>query len=369
MVEKRYLIFFLFPICLALAGNVWHALANDPIDGDLTRMGGYMESQYGWNGAQERFLKSDVDYAADISGYDRPYDVVVIGDSFTFKGNSSWLDYFAQATQLSVIAFKDNRVAVADVLRSKQFQQAPPRLFIYEMVERNVLARVEKELRLGLGGDENEASVDIQRGQSQSAAKMHLAGYQRESYFRRKEWRDLNEAMGEGFHFWGVNIHRSLFGGASEVVRKLLKPEYRGKLFSSKDQNSVLLLAEDFRVRQVQASAQEKTALGVKAIRQAVELNGKTAFLHLVMPDKLTVYQDFLENIEVPREGVLELLGRRLDSVRLDIKYGEVIRAGGMDVYAPNNTHTSSLGDRIAAQEVVRRLRQDHSLNDILTVP
>ena len=63
---------FLFPMLVL-------SFYMEPISNELTRMGGYLENDYGWNSPQEHFIQPLFKRAYSIEGYQHYYDVVVVG--------------------------------------------------------------------------------------------------------------------------------------------------------------------------------------------------------------------------------------------------------------------------------------------------
>jgi len=116
----------------------------EPESNELTRMGGYLENEFGWNAPQEHFAKPMFDMARSIEDYKRYYDVVVLGDSFSENQSHGWQNYFARESGLSVITFRLGRVKPDDILNSQVYRKQPPKLFIYQIVERNIINRHKK---------------------------------------------------------------------------------------------------------------------------------------------------------------------------------------------------------------------------------
>ena len=113
----------------------------EPISNELTRMGGYLENDYGWNSPQEHFIQPLFKKAYSIEDYQQYYDVVVVGDSFSENESHGWLNYFSNRSGLTVISFNMISVALDEVINSPIYQEKPPKLFIYQSVERNVISR------------------------------------------------------------------------------------------------------------------------------------------------------------------------------------------------------------------------------------
>ena len=133
-----------------------------PVTGDTTRLSGYSENDFGWNLPQKTFAKA----AASLKeGYDQYSDVVVVGDSFSFGGvlgmmNYPWQTFLTAATSLSVITISHyttktnppsyDPTLVYKIINSELFKRNPPKLFILEVVERqlNMLPKVEGDCRV-----------------------------------------------------------------------------------------------------------------------------------------------------------------------------------------------------------------------------
>jgi hypothetical protein len=113
----------------------------DPVVGNLTRMGGLLENDYGWNVPQEAFPEPLFDVITRVEDLDGYYDVVVVGDSFSQNTQSGWQNFFVDATDLTLATLHVARISMDDLLSSEAFRVHPPRLFVYESIERNLLSR------------------------------------------------------------------------------------------------------------------------------------------------------------------------------------------------------------------------------------
>ena len=141
---RRYTLLVLMPIAAVSILTIVLAIWLEPVRNDLTRLGGYPERDFGWNSPQLAFRPPLVPIAVPS----QPYDIVVIGDSFStsqfIAPNTSrvddgfWTDVFAQRTGLITGAFHRDDVSAAAYLASEVFKAAPPRLLIYEIVEREL---------------------------------------------------------------------------------------------------------------------------------------------------------------------------------------------------------------------------------------
>ena len=101
---KFYTLGLLSLVVTLLLIVIFFCLYLDPPMGDITRMSGYSENNFGWNAPQKVFDKQ----ANPLQNvYDHYVDVFVVGDSFSFGGvlqmmNYPWQSYFTANTGLTV---------------------------------------------------------------------------------------------------------------------------------------------------------------------------------------------------------------------------------------------------------------------------
>ena len=110
----------------------------EPFSGDLTRIGGYREDEYGWNQTQKRFIEPHYKIGECIEDYEKYYDIVTIGDSFSVNKELSWQNYLSLSSNASIITFHRRSLNVTDLLNSNQFKMTPPKLVIFEVVEHGI---------------------------------------------------------------------------------------------------------------------------------------------------------------------------------------------------------------------------------------
>ena len=134
------------------------SILQEPLDGDLARVGGYSERDFGSNEEQESFTKDYLfKWAHNLSALDHHYDVVVVGDSFSTREHYSWLSYLADATGWDILLFHYKDVGFRQLVGSKQFAAHPPTLVVLESVERHIIRRL-ADLRVLPNPGELEAS-------------------------------------------------------------------------------------------------------------------------------------------------------------------------------------------------------------------
>lgn len=147
---RRFVIRLLLWVMLSLAGLFALGIYLEPLDGDLTRTGFYSERDYGWRGVQEIFPQTQLAFPAsraETGRYDGYYDVVVLGDSFSYsRPKSQWQNYLAAETGLSVATLYIGQIGLAQLLASRPFREHPPKVLIVESVERRLPAHLKEEV-------------------------------------------------------------------------------------------------------------------------------------------------------------------------------------------------------------------------------
>ena len=108
-----------------------------PLYGELTRLGYYPEREFGWNDPQVVFPNIKPAFLTSLDNKNSYYDILVLGDSFSFaRPEAQWQNYLAAATGESVGSLDIYKVSLSQVLASKEFLEHPPKVFIFEAVER-----------------------------------------------------------------------------------------------------------------------------------------------------------------------------------------------------------------------------------------
>lgn len=94
-------------------------------------------------------------------------------------------------------------------------------------------------------------------------------------------------------------------------------------------------------------------------IQDAVQRDGRTLFLAMLIPDKLTAYSPLLTDRTLAGLGVLDRLDPRAAS-RLPVARNlqRAILAGTPDVYLPDDSHLGAAGKEILARTLLDELRR-----------
>ena len=342
----------LFGLCGAAAVfGLLAALWLEPLSGDLVRVGGYGEHEFGWNGVEEQFFPP----LAEPGKPDREYDVVVVGDSFSSRTTpdrqtrygSFWTDFLANETGLSVGVFDVADTPVEKYIAGPEFHAHPPRLVILEIAERTLRAR--------LAGPTNCPPL-VGRAVEARLARVAvplLAG----SYRRPVAPRSIATAVGEMTDYLRKNVLRQVFH--QDTTEALLLPLSRPDLFSSRRPGELLVFTDDRRKVDWSDDDWSTIRCRLQGYQTQVTANGVSAFLFMLVPDKSTAYAAFLPAAAWQinaAERLAEPAG--LNMPRLDVVLRTAIAAGTRDVYLPNDSHWGTTGSRIAAETVLRYLQQ-----------
>lgn len=326
-------------IVLPLFYLVYLALNSQPLSGDLTRVGGHIEENFGWNDPQEAFQNSHFVMAKSISDLDRHFDVVVVGDSFSGDHKKGWQNYLVEDTGLSVITFyMANGFNLADIVASKQFKNFPPKILIYESVERLAFARLHEFSDWGLEGLLGKVNQPLQRD------KVIVQEFPKTEQ-QRKVKVDMERLFAEAANYIEKSLHRFV---GSHKDKTVVLPLRQDNLFSSGEPGKLLVLKDTLH-KEISENDVAMAVQGLQKARSLVEANGETRFVFMMFPDKVTAYSPFLSPGIKPAPSAFPPLAERYPLLRLDQRFQSELRQGAKDLYLPNDTHTGSNGFKTAA--------------------
>lgn len=326
----------------------WLALWMDPLDKDLTRVGGFLENDFGWNNPQEIFEKPLFILASTIDDYNFPFQVVVCGDSFSMNKSSGWQNYFVAQTRKSVFTIVSNRgFLLADILKNTTFKETPPDVLIYEVAERNLLQRIHQDTvtQRSTKGTAQE-SVGTPPIIDQFATKL----------ISRPNGGIQSFNMDSAADYVRKSILKFIFGDwATDARLARLKTS---KLFSNRRSNELLFFDAELKTGELSDKQRFKIIEQLKIIRKKVESNGKTKFVLLIAPNKLTTYWDFLDSFNGKEPVIIKEIQKTFPEATLptDQLFQNMVAKGIIDVYLPNDTHWGSTGHEAAATALVNFL-------------
>lgn len=298
----------------------------EPLTGDLTRIGWFAENDYGWTRPIERFATPP----AETGRIEESYDIVALGDSFTAASvpGTAWPNFLARATGLRTGIFDNGIVSADAILASEAFRRAPPALFVYEVVERQLVARH------GAAGEERCRAATSRPTTRLALEPLGVAPV----VIERRTRRDWSEwPLSYGLEFARVNLLRRLGLDRWPAVGMVMT---RPGLFSSRFSEGLLVYAEDFNKLAWDEAGWRRATCDLVRLQDRVQANGRTVFVAFVAPDKLSVYNRFLPYRAFDAMSRLPIVAAQedLNYIRLDNRLDPT---GDVDLYLPNDTHWS----------------------------
>ena len=344
--HRRYALVLVALIIVSTLGFGLWARGFEPLWGDLTRIGWRSENDFGWTLPKERFAP----LAARIGALDRHYDIVAIGDSFTgesvWRPGTTWPHYLAHDTGLDVAIFDSDDDLIGRLLASPGFAAAPPAVIIYEIVERNLAPGHPWPAGEACPAGGETPRVTLAPGPRGAAPILDMRP-------RDRGWYAL--PVSYGLEFLEQSLRRAVLG--HETTNSVALDLTRGGLFSSRQDRTLLVYGEDFNKLGWHEAQWRGAACSLLRLQERVQANGRTVFLAMVAPDKLTAYGPYLADESYRGISRLDLLAEypALNLVRFDRDFDP---AGQIDLYLPDDTHWSTAGHALAARFVERRLHE-----------
>lgn len=347
--HKRYTLWLLVLVAIEMVVLVSTGLYLEPVIGDSTRLGGYAENDYGWNQPQVMFEKTP---AQTRQTYEQYADVVVVGDSFSFAGlygvtNYPWQTYLAANAGFSVTTvnhytktqpYTYEKTLFSSIVNSDFFQKNPPRVLILEVIERQL------DILPDVGGNcRAEHTVDKIDGFINGPLAVPS-----KVVFRDKQKLPLKEQVSYAYKYldrlWQRDRDRSPSVYALELSN--------AKLFSNQRSDRLLVYQGDVWKKNWDEKQVASIRCRLLNMQELVQKNGKTLFVAMLVPDKLSAYSQYLKDRGYADLGVIERLAAdgSLHVPRLDLAMKAAIDGGMVDVYLPDDTHWSYRGHEIAAK-------------------
>ena len=346
--HRRFVLWLFVLVLVPVAGLFTFGVYLQPLSGDLTRIGSYAEKDFGWNKPQLEFKQP----LFEMERYDRYYDVVVLGDSFsTGSPRLLWQNYLVAKEGWSVVTLNINKISLEQVLENPVFRKTPPKFFILGTVERVLPLRIKHGQPCDQSGLIKRAGVSAKRSPAHPVYARELQGVAK--YVERKTaWRGIKLGYVKDY-LWN-SFQRTLLGDAHTDAAKVELA--RKAPFSSAQKSAMLVYKDDFhKVQWWREMGLTEISCRIERIHKQVESNGKTRFVLMVAPDKLTAYADFLGNKGLRNISALAELSDYHPEVmpRLDLALITAIQKGEQDVYLPDDTHWGSSGYQIAAETLL----------------
>jgi len=356
---------------LALYGAVAAAvigfgLTTPPYVGDLTRLGGYREDSFGWRAPQLRYQPPL--YVTDRIEADT--DVLVLGDSMTVHRSGEqtdngtyWPNWLAAETGWRISALHRNEHTVEEVLAMPDYQAHRPKLLILEFVERAIsgLDRLTDAAahRYGCGVSEPSGQLPVAAPLLGAVA---ASTAQPRSFFRSEPaqpWLDFSI----GGHRLKHELLRRLVPDLTETASFTLT---RADLFSNAQPQTLLVLREDLAKIDFPEQRLQRLDCGLRALQQEVQADGRTRFVVMIVPDKLSAYRPYVRQLPEHYPNLIAQLARDTPLVlpRMDLAFDLALAAGTQDLFLPNDSHIGAAGHRLVAETLLSELRRRGLIGD-----
>ncbi len=335
--------FFILALTLALAlvaGTYGLAWWLQPVYGDLTRIGGHAERDFGWNQPMLEFEP----LLATFGAWEHPVDVLVLGDSFAnLRPGQQWQNWLAARTGWRIHTLDKHRVAIDELLAGDLFRKHPPRLVIWNNIERDLKAEYSA---VGTDCDPPIARDVEPLGIEPGEASPH-------SVHRTYEISAINPGFARRWLL--KSLQHTFVRDLDDSLRLSL---VRSDLFSNRLAGEILLYRRDLVRSDWTSSDLARIRCGYASLASRFEANGVTRFVTALAPDKSSAYQPWLARRgNLPGSRLPDLLASfPVPDARLDVALSRAIAKGERDVYLPNDTHWGSAGHRLAAEAILAML-------------
>jgi hypothetical protein len=319
----------------------------------LARVGGYAENDFGPRAPQAAFDQNLFKVTADLKDYDKYYDVVVLGDSFSVDQESrrfGWQNYFINRTGLSMIVFDTRRYWPMEIYELPIFKQYPPKVFVFESVERYL------HERLAYFSGMTAPAVAPSTAPPELLAEAKPLGLKtHEQTASLQPGFDPNHVLG---HLGAVvQRHMRLNNQVVEI------PLAKKGLFSSPNDTDMLVYFDEFKKQSLGEKDYADLRAGAAVYQKIIEANGFTRFVLLVAPDKSSTFAPYLKNADRSTANLVAELAKdpSLPVPRTDQILAEAIASGKKDVYLSNDSHWGSIGHKLFADALADHLQSSES--------
>lgn len=342
MNPRRYFILILATTLSIVAGAYGLAWWLQPLYGDLTRVGGHAERDFGWNEPIQEFHP----LLSTFGDWTHPVDVLVLGDSFAnLRPHQQWQNWLATRTGWRIHTLDKHLVDISELTASPLFKKYPPRVVIWNNIERDL----KNEYSAQTEQCGKNAVVEVPPLKTHAADESALP----QLITRPQALSELNPAFPRR---WLLRaIEHSIGLESSETLNAKL---VRSDLFSNRFSSNLLLFRKDFARASWEQKDLNRISCGYSELAKKFESNGVTRFVTALAPDKSSAYRPWLVDTEsIPASHLPTILDKHLvPDARLDIALAKAIAAGTKDVYMPNDTHWGSAGHRLAAEAILTML-------------
>lgn len=343
----------LFPFIIVY---FWTFSELEAFDGTLTRIGGFLERDYGWHGDQYRFASSGCLHADSVAKYDKYFDVVVIGDSFAENDKNGYPVFLANALGLSVIVFHIRNTALDEILNSRIFRESPPRALIVQSYDTFLMdGQRMPALEAGLAKVQPFSRVSEERVRTVSATNGTPSPLVPEKRITQVSFQQRLEMTSD---YLSKALIRKLIGGG-DLDRVVDVSIDCNTCFSNALTGHYLDWGTAFREIPGKAEMLGRLQHFMTTLKAQVENNEKTKVYFLMFPMKSFIYGDKLAQRSYTLVDAAFLYDKATGAINLIDPMKRAVRDGVRDVYLPNDHHTGYDGNREAYRAIVNRMKED----------
>ena len=329
----------------------WFVLTTPPYTGDMTRIGGYSEADYAPLGPQLRFEDPAFTKAGGLVDYDRPYDVLVIGDSFSQNKEHGWQSFLAEKTGLSILTFHQDDVDFKQLIAHGQYKQTPPKLVIYEIAEHGLHNfRFSTDSEIHPVGNSERNSLDLHL----NAKPLNMIPLEKPAAGSLE--------IELGMHRLKLALKR--WTGSSEKVYQVQMDT--PSFFSSRRSDCALLYYGDFWKNSIPQHQWLDVRDQLTNLQGFIESQGNPLFILMIATDKSTAYRSSVQEPPMPILSGVELMGDVSSLNILPLQNAleqRIVDPTMKDVYLPNDTHWGFEGHKCAAEVVLYYLDKSPRVN------
>lgn len=320
----------------------------EPLSGSQTRIGGYLETEYGWNKPQLAFKSPHFVRGTSLKDYTEPFDLIVIGDSFSYDEQISWINRVSIEKGLHSLFMHIDKVNIASLLNHPIFQKNPPKYLVIESTESLAFLRFKRILRILQDYQAPLFDKPLRVSNRKMVANISIP---ETMLLHREKKAPLIERMRIGGDYILSGIGRLILG--KEFLRIRSVKVDCGSCFSNAKQHYFLAVKSNFDPKAYKLNYLPESIDGMKRLKKVVEMNSKTTFISTVFPSKINVYLPYTEYTRNPTIFVEKFITATIQFVDLLRPFRAAVNDKTTDLYLPNDHHAGPAGQEIVAREIL----------------
>ena len=244
-----------------------------------------------------------------------------------------------------MIVFDTRRFWPVEIYESPAFKKHPPKVFVFESVERYLNERVAYFAGMMPPAPvPSAAPVNLFASAVPLRLPMHAQSANQTAGF------DPDHVLG---HLGAIaQRHLRLNNQVVEI------PLARKGLFSAPNDVDMLVYFDELKKQSLTDSDFCELRAGTAVFEKFIESNGFTRFVLLVAPDKSSAFAPYMKNASSATANLIAELARdpSLPVPRTDIVLSQAIASGIQDVYLSNDSHWGSIGHKLFADALADHL-------------